>query len=258
MSTHRGKTVLVTGAGGGLGRVIAEKFVQLGANVVVCDINKDLLVDWRERVESANSERVLSIETDITSETALDDLFEHAEKRFGHFDYIINSAGVIDKFDPAGTMDRSTWDKVIAVNLTAPMSITKRGVNSMLKAQVKGSIVNIASVAAFKGFANGAAYTASKAGLIGLTKNTAAFYRLKGIRCNAIAAGAMQTNIGNSLADGRFNMEGMGLMKQAFGDWEGGYADLNKMATLVTFLCSEDAEMINGATVTADGGITAN
>ncbi|KAF7189741.1 3-beta-hydroxycholanate 3-dehydrogenase (NAD(+)) 2 [Pseudocercospora fuligena] len=294
MSTHQGKTVLVTGAGGGLGRVIAEKFVVSGANVVVCDINKELLADWREKVESANSDRVLSVETDITSETALDDLFEQTEKRFGHFDYVINSAGVIDRFDPAGTMDRSTWDKVIAVNLTAPMSIIKRGVNSMLKAQVKGSIVNIASVAAFKGFANGkekpriplipfdspvlgAAYTASKAGLIGLTKNTAAFYRLKGIRCNAIAAGAMQTNIGNSLADGRFNMEGMGLMKQActsksgvflttlwlltydpVGEWEGGYADLNKMATLVAFLCSEEAEMINGATVTADGGITAN
>ena len=100
-------------------------------------------------------------------------------------------------------MERSTWDKVIAVNLTAPMSIIKRGVNSMLRAQVKGSIVNIASVAAFKGFANGmswprlnqnesrlpvlgAAYTASKAGLIGLTKNTAALYRLKGIRFGSL------------------------------------------------------------------------
>ncbi|EME89600.1 uncharacterized protein MYCFIDRAFT_111738, partial [Pseudocercospora fijiensis CIRAD86] len=177
MSNHQGKTVLVTGAGGGLGRVIAEKFVDLGANVVVCDINKELLADWKAKVESGNSERVLSLETDITSETALDDLFEQAEKRFGHFDYIVNSAG----FDPAGTMDRATWDRCIAINLTAPMSITKRGVNSMLKAQVKGSIVNIASVASFRGFANGAAYTASKAGLIGLTKNTAVFYRLKGI-----------------------------------------------------------------------------
>ncbi|KAI5370847.1 putative short-chain dehydrogenase/reductase SDR, NAD(P)-binding domain superfamily [Septoria linicola] len=251
---HEGKTVLVTGGGGGLGRAIAENFIAVGSNVVICDINQSLLDDFSKK---NSSEKVLAIKSDVTSESELDDLFAQAEKKFGTFDYIINSAGVIDKFNPAGTMPRSEWDRCIAVNLTAPMSITKRAVNGFLKDNKKGSIVNIASVASFKGFANGAAYTASKAGLIGLTKNTAAFYRLKGIRCNAIAAGAMQTNIGNSLANGDFNMDGMMVMKKTFGDWEGGYADLNKMAKLVAFLSSEDAEMINGALVTADGGITA-
>lgn len=208
---HEGKVVLVTGAGGGLGRAIAEHFHSLGSKVVVCDINKELLADLKEK----HQDRIFAVETDITSESALDDLFAAAEKEFGAFDYIINSAGVMDKFNPAGDMERPEWDRCIAVNLTAPMSITKRGVNGMLKAGKKGSIVNIASVASFKGFANGAAYTASKAGLIGLTKNTAAFYRSKQIRCNAIAAGAMQTNIGKSLATGDFNHEGMALMQKA-------------------------------------------
>lgn len=248
---HEGKTVLVTGAGGGLGRAIAENFIAVGCNVVVCDINHQLLDDFSEK---NSSPKVLALKSDITSETDLDELFKQTEAKFGTFDYIVNSAGVMDKFNPAGTMERAEWDRCIAVNLTAPMSIIKRAVNGFLRDNKKGSIVNIASVASFKGFANGAAYTASKAGLIGLTKNTAAFYRLKGIRCNAIAAGAMQTNIGNDLAGGNFNMEGMMLMKKTFGDWEGGYADLGQMAKLVAFLSSDEAEMINGALVNADGG----
>ncbi|PPJ50193.1 hypothetical protein CBER1_05217 [Cercospora berteroae] len=251
---HQGKTVLVTGGGGGLGRAIAEHFISLGSNVVMCDINDKLLDEFQQK---NGSDKVLALKSDITSEADLDELFAQAEKKFGSFDYIVNSAGVIDKFNPAGAMELPEWNRCIAVNLTAPMMITKRAVNAFQRDSKKGSIVNIASVASFKGFANGAAYTASKAGLIGLTKNTAAFYRLKGIRCNAIAAGAMQTNIGNQLANGDFNMEGMNVMKKTFGDWEGGYADLAKMATLVAYLSSEEAEMINGALVTADGGITA-
>lgn len=120
--------------------------------MVICDINQSLLDDFSKK---NSSDKVLAIKSDITSETELDDLFAQAEKKFGTFDYIINSAGVIDKFNPAGTMPRSEWDRCIAVNLTAPMSITKRAVNGFLKDNKKGSIVNIASVASFKGFANG-------------------------------------------------------------------------------------------------------
>ncbi|CAK4031683.1 Bacilysin biosynthesis oxidoreductase [Lecanosticta acicola] len=252
----RGKTVLVTGGAGGLGRAIAEAFVESGASVVICDINRKLLDDFQEKVVLANPDRVLAIESDITSETALDDLFSQAEKKFGAFDWVVNSAGLCDKFDPAGDLERAEYDKIIAVNLTAPTFITKRAVNKFLKNEKKGSIVNIASVASFRGFANGAAYTISKHGLIGLTRNTAAFYRLKGIRCNAIQAGAMPTNIGAHLANG-INQEGMGIMQKTFGDWEGALTETTKMAKLVRFLCSDDSEMLNGAVVTADGGITA-
>lgn len=208
--THQGKTVLVTGGAGGLGRAIAEHFLSVGSNVVVCDINQKLLADFNEKVSSANPERSLVLETDITSEAALDSLFEQIEAKFDHLDYAINSAGMMDRVDPAGSVDLAVWNRVIALNLTAPTFITKRAVNSMLKAEVKGAIVNIASIAAFKGGSagvyslgahalhaetltavvrSGVAYTASKHGLMGLTKNTAAVYRLKGIRCNAICVG---------------------------------------------------------------------
>lgn len=95
------------------------------------------------------------------------------------------------------------------------------------------------------------AYTSSKHALIGLTKSTAAFYRLKGIRCNAIAAGGMETNIQTNLANG-YNEEGMAIMMKSFGSWEGGYVELSKMAKLVEYLCSEEASMINGGEICPD------
>ncbi|KAK4508170.1 hypothetical protein PRZ48_001908 [Zasmidium cellare] len=257
-SKYEGKTVLVTGGGGGLGRKIAENFVNDGANVVICDINKDLLADFDEKVGSAHSGKTLAVECNITSQDDLDKLFQQAEDKFGAFDIVVNSAGIIDRFTSPGDIELDEWNRVLAVNLTAPTFITKRAVNGFLKSNKKGAILNMASVASFKGFANGVAYTASKHALIGLTRSTAAYYRLKGIRCNAIAAGAMKTNIGNVLSNGDFNMEGMQLMKKTFGEWEGAVVELDKMAKLVAFLCSDDAEFINGAVVTADGGITVN
>jgi len=253
---HEGKTVLITGGGGGLGRAIVERFIELGANVVTCDINDILLADLQEKVVAASPERVLVTKCDITSEDALDELFQQTESRFGKLDYVVNSAGIMDLFDPAGSTDRDLLDKVLAVNLVAPTMITKRAVNLMIKHETKGSIVNIASVAAFKGYASGAAYTMSKHGLVGLTKNTAAFYQFKGIRCNAIQAGAMETNISSAMANG-YCKEGLEFSMKHFGDWQGVYCELPKMAKLVTYLCSDDASMINGALITADGGMTA-
>lgn len=152
---HQGKTVLVTGGAGGLGRVVAEHFFSIGANVVICDINQKLLADFNDKVSSVDPDRTLAVETDITSETALDVLFERIEAKFGHLDYAINNAGIGDFFDPAGSVELDQWSRVIALNLTAPTFVTKRAVNLMLKTQVKGAIVNVASVAAFKGFASG-------------------------------------------------------------------------------------------------------
>lgn len=113
------------------------------------------VADFKEKVSSAYPECTLVLECDVTSDTALDDIFEQAEKTFGQLDYVINSAGIMDPFDPAGDMKRATWDRVIAINLTAPAMITRRAVNMMMKKQIKGAIVNVASIAGFRGFTNG-------------------------------------------------------------------------------------------------------
>jgi len=254
--SHADKVVLVTGGGGGLGRAIAEHFLTIGAQVVICDINADLLADYETKVAAGAGAKTLAVKTDITDEAALDDLFAKIESTYGRLDVVVNSAGIMDRFDPAGSTDRSLMEKVLAVNLIAPTMITKRAVNVMLAKGIKGAIVNIASIASYKGYASGAAYTASKHGLAGLTKNTAAFYRLKGIRCNAIQCGAMKTNISSSMAAG-YCEEGLALSMKHFGDWEGGWADLDKVAKLCAYLSTDDSEMINGALINAEGGITA-
>lgn len=154
-SKYQGKAVLVTGGGGGLGRKVAENFLNDGANVVVCDINKQLLADFEKDLSTAHPDRTLAVECNITSQDDLDKLFKQAEEKFGTFDIVVNCAGIIDRFTPAGDIELEEWDRVLAVNLTAPTFITKRAVNGFLKSDKKGAIVNIASVASFKGFANG-------------------------------------------------------------------------------------------------------
>ncbi|KAI7362022.1 putative short chain dehydrogenase/oxidoreductase [Hortaea werneckii] len=254
---HKGKTALITGACGGLGRDIAQTFLQLGANVVVCDVNGQLISDFNEKVASAYPECVLAVKCDVTDETALDELFQQAENKFGRLDYVVNNAGIMDKFDPAGEMDRSMWDRVIAINLTAPAMVTKRAVNVFLKHETAGAIVNIASIAGTRGYASGAAYTASKHGILGLTKNTGVYYAPQGIRCNAIMAGGMNTNIASAFMNG-LNMEGLKTMRKTFPEEHYRTVSTEKIAKLVSYLCSEDAEIVNGACWTADGGWTAN
>ena len=87
---HKGRTALITGACGGLGRVIAENFLLEGANVVVCDVNNDLVADFKEKVSSAYPECTLVLSVDITSDSALDDMFRQAEEMFGHLDYVVS------------------------------------------------------------------------------------------------------------------------------------------------------------------------
>ncbi|OQO12784.1 hypothetical protein B0A48_02248 [Cryoendolithus antarcticus] len=271
------KTAIVTGGCGGLGRAIAEAFLEAGTNVITCDINDDLISDFKEKVSTAHADRTLVLKLDITKDGSIDELFAEGKKVFKSIDFVVNNAGRIDKFDPVGAMDKAIWDAVIALNLTAPALVCKAAVNEFLSEGKKGAIVNIGSIASFRGFTCGAAYTASKHGLLGLTKNTGFFYASKGIRCNAILPGGMATNIANSLAQG-VNMEGMGAMRitcklldsPSCNRWRDATDDLMvpekadlqvdtaKVSALVLYLCSDAASIINGAAWTADGGATAN
>jgi hypothetical protein len=121
----KGKTALITGACGGLGKSIAEEFLAEGANIVVCDINKDLIADFNNAVASKEPNRTLVLDCNVTDDSAIDKLFAEAEKKFGCLDYLVNSAGMMDKFDPVGDLERTWWDRVIALNLTAPTMMTQ-------------------------------------------------------------------------------------------------------------------------------------
>lgn len=153
-NTDSGKTAtaLVTGGCGGLGRAISEAFLSQGTNVVAIDISDDMISKFNSEVASAHGDRVLVLKKDVTVETDLDSLFQEAADRFKQIDYVVNNAAIMDRFDPAGDLDLELWNRVIAVNLTAPTMITKRAVNHWTSNSTSGAIVNISSIAGFKGF----------------------------------------------------------------------------------------------------------
>lgn len=186
---HTSHTAIVTGAAGGLGRAIATRLLEDGANVVICDINDSLLEDFEREVSSRYPEKTLVLKINVTRDAELDTLFHKAIEKFEKVDIVVNNCGIMDDMSPAGQMSRELWDRVIAINLTAPAMVTQRAVNHFIEMGIKGAILNIASAAGIRGGMLGTAYTASKHGLLGLTKNTGVFYRNKGVRCNAIMAG---------------------------------------------------------------------
>jgi NAD(P)-dependent dehydrogenase (short-subunit alcohol dehydrogenase family) len=174
------KTALVTGGCGGLGRSISEAFLLAGANVVVVDINAELVADFKTKVSSAYPECTLAVQADITKDEKIEEVFSEGEKMFGGIDFVVNCAGRIDRFDAVAEMvrelmrfseptiwctladfpsfasqERLMWDKVIALNLTAPAIVSGRAIRKWLEERKKGSIVNIASIAGFRGFTCG-------------------------------------------------------------------------------------------------------
>ncbi|THY29013.1 NAD(P)-binding protein [Aureobasidium pullulans] len=240
-----GKTAIVTGGAGGLGLSITDLFLEAGANVVAIDINTDLVQKFES---SHDSSRAIAVEANVTLEEDLEDLFKTTIKKFGKIDIIVNNAGVTDRLDPVGTLEKDLWDRIIAVNLTAPMMVTKLGVNHMMEKQIKGSIINIGSVAALR-----AAYTASKHGLVGLKKNTAAFYTDKGIRCNAVLPSGMETNISKTLTKG-INDEGYCHMMKG----PVTMVDPKQVAQTVLFLASDASNTVSGSCIATDLGYAAS
>ncbi|MNW55108.1 Glucose 1-dehydrogenase 4 [compost metagenome] len=195
----------------------------------------------------------IAIAANVASEEDVQRLIDSAVSRFGTVDILVNNAGIMDNFVPAADITDALWDKVFAVNTTGPMR-TIRKTLPIFTEKKAGVIVNIASAGGLFGSRAGAAYTASKHAVVGLTKNVGFQYATLGIRCNAIAPGAVETNIGATLtAVNPFGMEraqvGMGINP--------GLGKPEDIAKVALFLASDDSSFINGTTITADAGWTA-
>lgn len=256
------KVVLVTGGAGGLGRAIVKACSDNKAKVVICDVNEERVKETENDFEKlwhvGPLDKLSTAVTDVSNETGAAAAVEHCIRRFGRLDVLINCAGIMDGFDPVDSVDVDLWNRVLAVNLTGPALMSKHAVKHFLSRPAKEargcSIINVASAAAVRGAAAGAAYTASKHGLVGLTKNTAAAYARKGIRCNAILPGNMETNLMSSMpAD--INEEGQQTTATLMTVLPG-YIDVDKLAKTVVHLASDNAEGVNGAVIAADNGWT--
>ncbi|RDA95788.1 hypothetical protein CP533_5179 [Ophiocordyceps camponoti-saundersi (nom. inval.)] len=254
-----GKTCLITGGAGGLGKAIAIEFLKAGANVVICDVNA-------ERIEQTSSELAAlngggsfkAVTADITSTEAMQRLCDQIVGDFRTLDILVNNAAIMDRFEPVAELEMDMWHRVLAVNLTAPMLLSKLAVRLMLRQpNPDGCIINIASTAAKAGGLAGAAYTTSKHGLIGLTRATAAFYGEKGVRCNALAMGVMLgTNISDCFRDG-CHQEGQQRMMDVLSGVKPRSCDLKDVASLcVSLSCGSGWNVVNGSVIAVDQGWT--
>jgi len=254
MKKLSGKTAIVTGAGSGMGKAIAQLFAAEGCNVVATDIQQQRLTTLQTEIKAIGGE-VTTLVADMAVEEDIERMMAAAVAAYGTLDILINNAGIMDHFAPVAELDNTMWEKVMNINVTGPMKAMRSALKIFL-AKGSGSIVNIASIGGLYGARAGAAYTASKHALIGLTKNTGYIYAKTGIRCNAIAPGAVATNIADTIDMTRITalindriMAGMVLNAKT-----GEPADIAKAAL---FLASDDASFVNGAVLTADGGWTA-
>ncbi len=247
-----GKVAIVTGAASGMGKEIALLFGAEGAKVVVADLSVDNASVVAEQIQ-ANGGSAIAVAANVASETDVQQLFDQTLEQYGTLDILVNNAGIMDNFVPAGKLTDELWERVFAVNATGPMRTIRRAI-PLFTERKSGVIVNIASAGGLQGSRAGAAYTAAKHAVVGLTKNVGFQYAQLGIRCNAIAPGAVQTNIGTTInAPDEFGaqraMSGMGLNPRT--------GDPSEIAKVALFLASDDSSFVNGTVVTADAGWTA-
>lgn len=249
-----GKVVIITGAGSGIGKAMTQLFAGEGAKIIAGDWNAESLEQVVKEVRSTGGE-ITGVKGNVAVQSEAENLVETAIKTYGRLDVLVNNAGVMDYNQGAGEVTNETWQRVLDVNLNGPFYLTRRAIPELLK-QGGGSIINVASVAGVGGGAAGAAYTVSKHGVIGLTRNTAWRYAKEGIRCNAIVAGAVETNIMASVDTSKMDAKGS-ARSQAY--YAAIPATLKPMdiANLALFLASDESRMINGASIAADGGWSA-
>ncbi len=237
-----GRTVIVTGAGSGIGRATARRIIQEGGRVVAADVASGGL---DELVSASPEGTVIPVVADITSTEGQDAIIAAAGDRI---DGLANVAGIMDGMTPLHETEDALWRRVFSVNVDGTFALSRAVLPAML-ARGRGAIVNVASEAALRGNAAGTAYTASKHAVVGITKSAAFFYGPSGIRTNAVAPGPTATGIEGTMSS-LFARERLSPFMALIPP----VVEADEMAASITWLLSDDSANINGVVLASDGG----
>jgi 3-oxoacyl-[acyl-carrier protein] reductase len=245
METFSGQTALITGAGTGIGKAIALELASKGCDVAICGRRIEPLAETAAEIE-ALGRKALYASVDVSSNEAVTSFVTDVIAKLGKIDILINNAGVT-RDNLLMRMSEEEWDSVIDTNLKGAFLFSKAVSRPMMK-QRAGSIVNISSVVGITGNAGQCNYTASKAGLIALTKSMAKELSSRGIRVNAVAPGFIKSQMTEKLSQE--------LCDALLGNIPAGrLGEPEDIAKAVAFLCSPDASYITGQTISVNGGL---
>jgi len=245
MGAFDGKIAVVTGAARGIGQTIALKLASGGADVAVCDLQVEWLDETVKAVE-ALGRKALPLAVDVGNGEAVNACIDAVIKAFGRIDIMINNAG-ITKDTLLIRMSEEQWDDVLRVNLKGVFLFSRAVAKPMMR-QRSGAIVNIASIVGLIGGAGQCNYSASKAGVIALTKSTAKELASRGVRANAVAPGFIKSKMTDALPE-EVRSNYLGLIPMArFGETE-------DIAKAVAFLASDEASYITGQVLSVNGGM---
>ena len=244
-----GRVAIVTGAGSGIGRAIAQRFARAGGRIVAADLNAQAGEETARMIRDSGGDAVPQA-ADVAAEDQVGTLVASAVSRYGRVDILVNNAAI---GDGEGILDvpPDVWDRNLAVNLRGPYLCIRAALPVMLR-QGRGAIVNISSVNALLGLGHHP-YSAAKAGLISLTQNVAVDFGDRGIRANVICPGTVRTPIwADRLARSPDLMHRLGAwypLRRV--------AEPEEIAAVTLFLASDEASFVTGAVIVADGGLTA-
>ncbi|WNY26283.1 glucose 1-dehydrogenase [Methanolapillus ohkumae] len=247
-----GKIAIVTGASSGMGHAISLLFAKEGATVIAVARRLDRLE--KLKTESQNLPgKVIPLKGDVSDKQDIENMIDYAVLNHSKLDILVNNAGIMDDLGLVEDTTDDMWDKVLTTNLTAPFLSIRKAIPVMKKNKNGGVILNIASIAGLFGGRAGTAYTVSKHGLIGLSKNVGYTYSDEKIRCNTICPGAINTEIMNNI---QVNARGQAKTADGMKSMHGGAGTPEEIAKAALFLVSDDSKFITGINLIVDGGWT--
>ncbi|HMK60583.1 MAG TPA: 3-oxoacyl-[acyl-carrier-protein] reductase [Dissulfurispiraceae bacterium] len=241
----KGHTALITGGGRGIGKAIAENLARRGVNIVVVDVNLDIAGETADYLKTFGV-RSIAIKADVSKASDVSSIFETAVKEFEKVEILVNNAG-ITRDGLLMRMKEEDWDSVLNINLKGTFLCSKEAVRFMSK-QRYGRIINIASIVAFMGNPGQANYSASKAGIVGLTKTVAKEYAARGITSNAVAPGFITTAMTDALPE-NVKTEMMRAIPM------GRFGSVDDVANAVAFFAAPESGYISGQVIHVNGGM---